>query len=159
MLRGLKFCGALILNSFVAIIGSAVLENTMGKAFRPQSLAAILWKEWSLSLLCAALLGFFILRTWRMSAAKWTWILPSVWFGLRLVLALLVRVGQGIFTGESIWSQFSGTDCVNGMRSIGCRNFFLFTIPFIRGVSYSGGAYFSSLLSQPKSQPAPAPRN
>ena len=29
---------------------------------------------------------------------------------------------------------------------LGCRNFFVFTIPFVRGVLYSVGAYFSSLV-------------
>jgi hypothetical protein len=159
MLKGIKFCRDLIVNPFIALIGTAILEGLIGRAFRPQSLTAILWKEWGLSFFCAAMMGFFMWRTWRASAAKWSWILPSVWFGLRFLLALLVRVSQGILTGASIWCQFSGTDCVNGLRSIGCRNFFLFTIPFIRGVSYSGGAYFSSLLSQPRSQSAPAPRN
>lgn len=42
MLRGLKFCGGLILNTFVALIGTAVLETVVGKAFRPQSVAAVL---------------------------------------------------------------------------------------------------------------------
>jgi hypothetical protein len=140
MLRGLKFCGALILNTFVALIGTAVLETTVGKAFRPHSLAAILWKEWSLSLLCAVLIGFGMWRTWRMSASKWTWILPGVWFGLRFVQVVF-------FVRGGIWSQFSGTDCENGVHAFGCWNFFAFTIPFIRGVAYSIGAFVSSLVS------------
>jgi hypothetical protein len=147
MLRVLKFCGALIFNAFVALIGTAVLETSVGKAFRPHSLAAILWKEWSLSLLCAVFIGFFMWRTWRMCASKWTWILPGVWFGLRFVqVAIFVRGG--------IWSQFSGTDCDNGVHAFGCRNFFVFTIPFIRGVAYSVGAFVSSLLAPPELQSA-----
>lgn len=78
MLRSLKFCGALILNTIVALIGTAVLESTIGKAFRSQTLAAVLWKEWTLSLLCAAFVGFFIWRTWRVSAAMRVWVLPSI---------------------------------------------------------------------------------
>jgi hypothetical protein len=147
MLRGIKFCGALILNIFVAVIGTAVLETSVGKVFHPQSVSAVLWKEWSLSLLCAALLGFAIWRTWRMSASKWTWVIPSLWFGLRFVPA-------SIFTRGSVWSQFSGADCDNGLHAPGCQNFFVFTIPFIRGVSYSVAAQLSSLFSPPTLQSA-----
>jgi len=75
--RGLRFCGAVILHTIVTIFGTAVLESAIGVAFRPHSLAAILWKEWILSLLCAAFFGFFMWRTWRGSAAMWAWILPS----------------------------------------------------------------------------------
>src|SRR6266704_3953800 len=85
----LKFCGALILNTFVAIIGAAVLETGVGKAFHPQSIAAILWKEWSLSVLLATLIGFGMWRTLRTRASKWTWILPSLWFGMIFVPAFL----------------------------------------------------------------------
>ena len=43
-----------------------------------------------------------------------------------------------------------------GVRALGCRKFFLFTIPFIRGVSYSAGAYISFLISRARAQPSGA---
>lgn len=142
MLKGIKFFGALILNIFAAVLGTAVLESTVGKVFHPHSIATVLWKEWSLSLSCAALIGFATWRRWRMPASKWTWVIPSLWFGLRFVPA-------SIFTRGSVWSQFSGADCDNGLHAVGCQDFFMFTIPFVRGVSYSVGAYFSSLVRPP----------
>ena len=153
MLRGLKFCGALILHTIVALIGTAILEGATAKAFRPQALAGVLWKEWALSLLCAAVIGFFMWRTWRVSAAMWVWVLPSVWFSLAFVLALFTSHGRSVLVGGGLLSQFSGMGCEAGERALGCRNFFVFTIPFIRGVSYSVGAYLSSLLSNTSSQP------
>jgi hypothetical protein len=69
-----------------------------------------------------------------------------LWLGAGVVHSLLVRGTPDVFAGRNIWSQFSGTDCANGVAS-GCRNFFAFMIPFIRAVSYSVGAYFSSLLT------------
>lgn len=154
MLRALKFCGALILKTFVALIGTAVLESGVGKAFHPHSIAAIVWKEWSLSVLLAGLIGFGMWRTWRANASKWTWILLSLWFGMIFVPELMVGGGQSVLAGRSVWSHFSGTDCDSGVREFGCRNFLVFTIPFIRGVAYSVGAFVSSLVSPPRSQPA-----
>ena len=76
MPKGLRFFGVLILHTAVALIGTAFLESTLGRAFHPHSLAAILWKEWILSLLCAGFIGFFMWRTWKGSPAMWVWILP-----------------------------------------------------------------------------------
>jgi hypothetical protein len=151
MLLGLKFCGWVIINTFVALVSTTILELAFGKAFSPQ---LILWKESCFSLLGAGVVGFLMWRIWRTAAAKWAWALPVLWLGAGLIHALLVRGTSDVFAGGNVWSQFSGTDCANGIAS-GCRNFFAYVIPFIRGVSYSVGAYFSSLL---RSAPAPSDR-
>ncbi|SRR6266567_5457948 len=142
MLRALKFFGLLVVHVVVALIGTAILETAIGKVFPAHSLVAVLWKEWILSVACAAFIGFGMWRTWRSDLAKWAWLLTTVWFGLRLILA----IGSG-----AVWFQFSGSGCGNGIRSVECQNFFVFTIPFIRGVSYSLGAYVSSLVHNAQS--------
>jgi len=157
MPKVLRFGGTLILHTIVALLGTAVLETAIGQAFRPHSIAAVLWKEWTLSLLCAGFIGFFMWRTWRGSAAKWVWVLPGVWFGLWLVLALSASHSPSVLVGGGLWDQFSGAACDGGLRASGCRNFLVFTIPFVRGVAYSIGAGFSSRVNKPKSQPASEP--
>jgi len=138
MLRALKFFGLLIVNFVVALIGTAIVETAIGKAFPSHSLSAVLWKEWILSITCGAFIGFWMWHTWHGDAAKWTWVLPAVWFGFKVLLAI---------GGGTVWFQFSGIGCASGIRSVECRNFFVFTIPFVRCVSYSLGAYVSSLVS------------
>lgn len=147
MPRALKFCGLLILNTLTALIGTAVLETSLGKVFRPHSLATFLWKEWSLSIFCAALIGFFMWRTWKTSATKWVWVIPSLWFAMKFVPDLFVYKRQSILI-----AQFSGSGCNGGRDAFGCRVFLLFTIPFVRSISYSLGAYCSSLVSPSQSQ-------
>jgi len=115
MPRALKFFGFLVINVVVALIGTAIVDSTIGKVFPAHSLVTVLWKEWILSMVCAVFIGF----------------------GISFFLA----IGSG-----AVWSQFCGTGCANGIRSVECRNFFVFTIPFIRSVSYSLGAYVSSLV-------------
>jgi hypothetical protein len=136
-----------ILNTFVALVVTTVLELALGRAFHPQS---ILWKEAYFSLLGAGVIGLFMWRIWKTDAAKCAWALPVLWLGAGVIHALLVRRTSDVFAGRNLWAQFSGTDCANGIAS-GCRNFFAYMVPFIRGVSYSVGAYFSSLL---KASPA-----
>jgi hypothetical protein len=133
----LKFFGLLLVNIAVAVMGTAILDTAIGKTFHAHSLSAILWKEWSLSVGCAAVIGFGMWRTWRSHIAYWTWVLPTLWFGVKLLLA----IGKG-----SLLFQFSGEACVEGVRPIGCINWFVFTIPFFRSVFYSLGAYTSSVF-------------
>jgi hypothetical protein len=137
MLRALKFSGLLLINVLVALVGTAILETAASRVGPIHSLAGVLLKEWSLSIAGAALLGFGMWRTWRGNVAKWTWVLPTVWSAIRFFTA----VGNG-----AVWFHVSGAGCANGYRSIECRNFFMFTIPCIRGLSYSLGAFVSSLV-------------
>jgi hypothetical protein len=57
----------------------------------------------------------------------------------------LLALGEG-----NLWFEFSGLGCSEGIRSVECRNFFIFTIPLLRGLSYSLGAYLSGLMSSNK---------
>jgi hypothetical protein len=146
-IRVIRFGGILILNICVALLATAALETEIGGIFHPHSIAGVLWKFWSLDLLSPAIVGFFMWRTWKTEATKWAWALPAFWFGLRFIVALSSRGNQSVLWNESVWSHFSGADCANGVPSSGCTNFFVFTVPFVRGVSYSIGAYFSSMVS------------
>jgi hypothetical protein len=137
MLRALRFLGLLVIHVVTALIATAIVETTFWKVVPAHSVVAVLWKEWILSIVCAASIGFSVGRAWHSDVVKWTWIPTSVWFALRFIVA----VGSG-----ATWLQFSGSGCANGSRSPGCVNFTLFTIPFVRGVSYSLGAYVSSLV-------------
>lgn len=138
MPRPLRFFGLLILHLIVALVGTAILEHTIWKVIPSHSVMAVLWKEWTLSITIAASIGFLTRCKWQDEAAKWTWLLPALWFGLRWIVAL----GSG-----GAWSQLSGSGCANGSQ-VECSNFFVFTIPFIRGTSYSLGVYVCSLIQR-----------
>ncbi len=149
MPRALRFVGLLLINVAAAVIGTAILDTTIGSAFHPHSIGGILWKEWVLSIGCATAIGFGMWRTWQSNVALWTWVLPAVWFAMKLLLAL----GK-----DSLLFQFSGEACVNGVRPIGCINWFVFTLPFVRSVFYSLGAYASSAFhNAQRPQDAAAP--
>jgi hypothetical protein len=79
-MRGLKFGGLLLVNLAVAVIGTAILTTELQRVIPSHSFTAIIWKEFIFSIVCAAFIGFGVWRTWRNSAAKWTWILPAIWF-------------------------------------------------------------------------------
>ena|ERR1039458_3499388 len=136
-MRVLKFGGLLVVNLVVAVIGTAILDTGMRRVIPPHSIAAMVWKEFILSIICAAFIGFGMWRTWRNSAAKWTWVLPAVWFAF----GYLTIAGHG-----EVWGRLSGFGSRSVLSAPDVRSFFLFTVPLVRAISYSVGAYLSSLL-------------
>ncbi|HEU5453230.1 MAG TPA: hypothetical protein VFU76_14645, partial [Terriglobales bacterium] len=119
MPRVLKFCALLLVNVVVALIGSAIAERAIVRLIPTHSIVGVVQREWALSIVCAALSGVGMWRTWRSSSTTWAWTLPAAWFALRFVFAI---------GGGRLWFQFSGTGCENSLSAVECRNFFLFTV-------------------------------
>jgi hypothetical protein len=134
MFRRLRFLGLVLLNLLIAIAGTAILDTAIWKLVPAHSLGAILYKELILSVACAGLIGFGMWRVWRSEAAKWTWVLPILWFAFGLLTA----------ARHGIWGPLSVRLTANVAAET--RGFFLFTIPLTRAVAYSVGAYISSLV-------------
>ena len=134
---GLKFGGLLLVNLAVAVIGTAILDTALWRVISSHSVAVMVSKEFVFSIVCAAFIGFGMWRTWRNSAAKWTWVLPTVWFAF----GYLTIAGHG-----DVWGRLSGFGSESVLSAPDVRSFFLFTVPLVRAVSYSVGAYLSSLL-------------
>ena len=136
MLRYLKFVGSLLINLTVAVIGTAILDTELRRLIPTHTVDAIVWKEIILSVVCAASIGFFIWQTWRSAAARWTWVLAALWF----VFGYLA-----IARSANVWGRLSGFSSESVLSAPDVRTFFTFTVPFIRAISYSLGAYISSL--------------
>ena len=137
MLRYLKFVGSLLINLAAAVIGTAILDTEVRRLIPTHTVAAIIWKEIILSVVCAAFIGFFMWRTWRSSAAKWTWVLAALWF----IFGYLA-----IARSSNVWGRLSGFSSGRVLNAPDVMTFFAFTIPLIRAISYSLGAYISSLV-------------
>jgi hypothetical protein len=144
MLRSLKFCGFLLIDLAVAVIGTATLESAVQRMIPSHSVAAIVTKEIILSIDCAALIGFGMWRTWRNSAAKWTWVPAAVWFAF----GYLTMAGS-----TDVWGRLSGFGSGSVPSAPDVRSFVVFTVPLIRASFYSLGAYVSSLAYPPSMVP------
>lgn len=135
MLRALKFTGLLLVNIIVAIIGTAIVVTAVRAAIPSNTIAALVWKESILSVICAGLIGFGMWRTWRDSAAKWTWVLPTAWF----VVGYMVTSGK-------IFGRRSSFESSRHFGASEVRDFFTFAVPLIRCMAYSVAAYISSRI-------------
>ncbi len=137
----LRLVGTFVLNLVIAIFGTAIVESSVWSAWsqigRARSISGIEAREWFLSLTIAALLGIFVGRRWSKTTV-WVWTLPVAFFGLG---ALLYRVGGGFA------EHFFAPNCLANPHD--CRDFFVFTIPAARAVTYSLAAWLSSHFRSP----------
>ncbi len=149
----LKFSLFVIINVLIALLGTAIAESAIGKFVHPHSLSGVLWKEYALSLGCAACLGFSLRRIWKTSAAMWAWVLPFLWFCIRFIPALLSSSNQSVLGANSgILYRFSGQGCENGIGASECWNFFAFTIPLVRAAAYSVGVVLSGRIDRARTE-------
>jgi hypothetical protein len=135
MFRRLRFVGFSIVQTVIAIVGTAIVEHAIWRLIPAHSIVGILWKECILSTICATSIGFGMRRIWRASAAKWAWILPALWFAF----GFLAR-------GGDVWGGLFGLNSGTAVVVPDTKTFFAFTIPLLRAASYSVGAYISSFL-------------
>jgi hypothetical protein len=130
-LSGIRTWATVAVNTLIAVFGTAVAESPVAHVFRPQTGLGVIRREWITSVVVAGALGFLVQRSLKVGGGKWSWILPSVFFLLGVLLDFRSSAALGLFSGH---------DCAMDLGSIGCRDFLLFTVPFIRGLAYSAGA-------------------
>ena len=141
MLRLLRFLGLLIVHTVVAVIGTAVLEYAIWRVFPAHSVVGVLWREWIFSIVFATSIGIGMWRRWKSSTANWTWVIPALWF----TVGVLSVAGRGDATG-----RIFGVHTESVLTRPDTRSFFTFTVPLIRAIFYSVGAYISSRLYSPR---------
>src|SRR5947209_8347019 len=101
-----------VTNVVVAVLGTAIFESSVLRMLGPitalrSSVNAIIVREWTASLVCAALIAVFALRwgpVFLRSTAPWVWILPVCVF---VALLGLFTVTDGL---AASCKRFSGLD-------------------------------------------------
>jgi hypothetical protein len=130
----LRRLGVFLLNIVTAIFGTAIVTSPFAFVLRPHTIQAVLLKGYVASAVLAALIGFFIYRRWGSGSAKWVAVVGVCWFAFRL----LTLMGGGV---SGMWPEMSGMGCVNGVRNLACMNWLVFTLPALRLIFYSLGAW------------------
>ena len=125
VVAGIRNTALWLLNLFVALFGTAVVETPLSRLFHPHTITDVIVRTYALSALIAFVLGFFVYRHWKPSMAKWVGLAGLCWF----LFGMFLSVGRG-----SLWNQLSGTACEYRLQATGCRNYFVFTLPALRTV-------------------------
>lgn len=144
-----RTAGLFSLHSILALLGPAFIESVINKFVRASSATEIVMRAWIVGILCAFLTALFMATALRSRTALWVWILPLCWFAVG-VLGASSGYGQGVLRG-SLTAHFSGLSCATTLDQKACRDFFAFTIPLVRSIAYSAGAFLSiSMRRAPK---------
>lgn len=122
-----------------AIFVPAILEGSVWRIIPLHSFGGILVKEWGLDLAVAAFMGSMMYRTWRSSTSKWAWTLPALSFAFgALLYGARAHMTSVLSKDVGFWPHFSGVSCTS--EAMDCRDFFTFSVPLIRSISYSVAA-------------------
>ncbi len=136
-------CGSFVLNMLVAVFGVGAMGTAFGVLLHPHSIPMVLWRACTLGLVFGVILGFSIFKIFGARSAKWVWTVPALLFGARVFMLIGMNLGL-----SHTWRQMSGVTCAEGANIPNCGvNFFAFTIPLIRSLSYSTGAYLAQQAS------------
>jgi hypothetical protein len=134
--------GHLLLGTVIAVFGPAIVESPLNRTLHPHSAYVIVAREWIESIVLAAALGFLVSRLWKSDMNRLAFVLPSALWLAGFVL--------GINSGHVV-ARFSGSQCAKELGGPGCKDFFVFTIPFVRAVAYSAAALIA-VSDQEKSE-------
>ena len=95
----------------------------------------------------AFLLGYIVTRKWRRAESRYVWIPVVVWFAQRSVAFWFENRDLGVLHGyHSIFWEMSGVGCSSDRGA--CIDWIVYTLPLLRGVFYSAGAYGFRYLAE-----------
>jgi hypothetical protein len=140
--RILRVVGLFILDTVAVLVGPAIAESPLHPMFPVHSAAGVLRRESMLSILCAGLIGFLAYWRWRSATSKMVWALFLLGFGFGILVSAAEPGGPR--------AQLSGAECSITLNRSDCQTFWLFTVPMIRGLSYSCGAFLASWFYRPR---------
>jgi hypothetical protein len=137
-----------ILDLLGAVLVPAIVESSVWNVLRARLPMAVIWEAWCLDLVVAAFIGFMMYRMWRSATSKWVWVLPALWFALSAVpYAGRSHPSSVLSSTGGFWAHSLGGSCASQVMD--CRDFFAFSVPLIRSVSYSLAAAFASRILSP----------
>ncbi len=136
--RVAKRIGELLSNTLAALLVPTLFPIGIFHLSRFHSLPVILWANLAVSVVIAGLTGWSVYQRFESTMAKWVWVVPSLAFGA--VLNMFLNTGL-----RGAWSQLSGSACIDSPNIRCFLPFFDVTLPFVRGIMYSIGAYAASL--------------
>jgi hypothetical protein len=146
--RPLRAAGLFVLDLLGAVIVPAIFEGEIWRLVHVHSPWAVIVKEWCFDLTVAAFMGFMMFRAWRSETSKWAWTLPALWFAFRAIpYAARVHPSSIFSANQSFLAHFFGGSCTS--QEMDCRDFFAFSVPLMRSISYSLAALFASRLLKP----------
>lgn len=138
-LNKLRMIGNVVLDTLIAVFGSAALESGIPRPV-PHSGTEVIWRAWIMSIALASLLGVLATRYRASKTGVWAWLIPAGVIAFRGLL-------YAFSSNTGFPAHFSGYDCAIRLEKSDCYDFLIVTVPFVRAVSYSTAALLTARIS------------
>lgn len=149
-----KAVGFTVVSAAIAQWGGASLEFLLRAiarwAFPHAALRTLVLRDCGFALLAGAVVSLSVQRYWRTKSAQWTWVVFAVWFAYGAVSYALL-LSQSVMSTREFWPHLLGYNCALRGGPAACYDFFIFTVPLLRGVAYSITASFGLRFSADRS--------
>jgi hypothetical protein len=136
--RSLTMALTFVFHLAVAVLGTLVVESPFERSMVGRSVRASLFRVDLLTSACAFGLGYLVFQRWRPAVAKWVWVAGLCWFSQRV---LFPPDGNHVV----LW-EVAATRSVLFADWAAMQNWTLYTLFSLRVISYSAGAWSSSLV-------------
>jgi hypothetical protein len=142
--KPLRIAGLFLANLFAAVVGTAVIEAGISFGIsNPKTIGLLVAKD----LIVAFALGYFSYFKLKSATAKWVWVAGLCWFGQRAIGLWLDQGTVRRLTGNHDMAPSGLLWPTADAQSF--SNWITYTIPFIRTVFYSAGAFCCSIFTNP----------
>lgn len=129
-----------LLSAIVAQFGSTSFEFVFRRTrsiLGPHSRLVVATTDLLFAVLGAFLIALVVHLCLKMTMAQWAWIMFLIWFACGVVEYLVMSSPSVMVSKPPFWLHFSGVNCVVRGGRAACYDFFIFSVPLLRGVSYS----------------------
>jgi hypothetical protein len=152
--KTVRAIGAFFLNLLLALVLIDVLVSPFVH-FDLQSIQSSIVKQDSLNAVAACGLGYYVYRRWRRVSTQWVWAAGFCWFTHGALLLWFEQRSMGVlYRSNTVYWQHFGTGCSSGLFE-SCRDWIDYTLPLLRTVFYSVGAWCCWLIEKPVSSMIP----
>ncbi|MBZ5608774.1 MAG: hypothetical protein LAP38_10975 [Acidobacteriia bacterium] len=145
--------GVFALNMLIALVVTEVVVFPF-KHFNVETRRESILREDFLSSVAAFGLGYVVFRRWRTSSSKWVCLAGLCWFGWGAIQAWIAQQAAASVLYRShvdLW-RMSGMGCYDFAS---CRDWLDYTLPLLRTVLYSAGAFSYAWLGKYESAALP----
>jgi hypothetical protein len=143
--KPLRITGLFLANLFAAVVGTSMMDSGIVLyVLRPKTWKGALLAEELVSAVVAFGLGYFAYRTLKSATAKWVWVVGFCWFSQRILSLWLDQRMVRALTGNhgiALWGLPWGDASLDPR---GFEIWISYSLPFVRTVFYSAGAFFCS---------------
>lgn len=148
MLKWLRVAGIAFVDLLIAVMGTTIIDSEIhGRAYDRAKMILI---EDIRSAVIAFALGFVVYYLCRNRSSRWVWVAGVIWFAQRSLIYWSSQrdLRAVLHSGHSVYWEMSGAGAAANLDIQSMGDWAGYTLPLLRTVFYSLGAFLCAYLFQ-----------